>query len=94
MRDKIILIYYGDDMKNTKTCKIICKILYAVSIVLAAVFVVSTIVDRYNYDNVLSSAPFYAAVLARAVEFLLPGVIALAAAVIIDKKIKNNSSQH
>lgn len=81
-------------MKNTKTCKIICKILYAASIVLAAAFVISIIVDRYTYDNVLTSAPFYAAVLARTVEFLLPGVIALAAAVIINKKIKNNSSQH
>lgn len=81
-------------MKNTKTCKIICKILYAASIVLAAAFVISIIVDRYTYDNVLTSAPFYAAVLARTVEFLLPGVIALVAAVIINKKIKNNSSQH
>ncbi len=81
-------------MKNTKTCKIICKILYAASIVLAAAFVISIIVDRYTYDNVLTSAPFYAAVLARTVEFLLPGVIALAAAIIINKKIKNNSSQH
>lgn len=81
-------------MKNTKTCKIICKILYAASIILAAAFVISIIVDRYNYDNVLTSAPFYVAVLARTVEFLLPGVIALAAAVIINKKIKNNSSQH
>ncbi|HIY35018.1 MAG TPA: hypothetical protein IAA24_07860 [Candidatus Eubacterium faecigallinarum] len=81
-------------MKNTKTCKIICKILYAASIVLAAAFVISIIVDRYTYDNVLTSAPFYAAVLARTVEFLLPGVIALVAAIIINKKIKNNSSQH
>lgn len=81
-------------MKNTKTCKIICKILYAASIVLAAAFVISIIIDRYNYDNVLTSAPFYAAVLARTVEFLLPGVIALVAAIIINKKIKNNSSQH
>lgn len=81
-------------MKNTKTCKIICKILYAASIVLAAAFVISIIVDRYTYDNVLTSAPFYAAVLARTVEFFLPGVIALAAAIIINKKIKNNSSQH
>lgn len=75
-------------MKNTKTCKIICKILYAASIILAAAFVISIIIDRYNYDNVLTSAPFYAAVLARTVEFLLPGVIALAAAIIINKKIK------
>lgn len=81
-------------MKNTKTCKIICKILYAASIILAAAFVISIIVDRYTYDNVLTSAPFYAAVLARTVEFLLPGVIALVAAIIINKKIKNNSSQH
>lgn len=81
-------------MKNTKTCKIICKILYAASIVLAAAFVISIIVDKYTYDNVLTSAPFYAAVLARTVEFLLPGVIALVAAIIINKKIKNNSSQH
>lgn len=81
-------------MKNTKTCKIICKILYAASIILAAAFVISIIVDKYTYDNVLTSAPFYAAVLARTVEFLLPGVIALAAAIIINKKIKNNSSQH
>ena len=81
-------------MKNTKTCKIICKILYAASIILAAAFVISIIIDRYNYDNVLTSAPFYAAVLARTVEFLLPGVIALVAAIIINKKIKNNSSQH
>ena len=73
-------------MKNTKTCKIICKILYAASIVLAAAFVISIIVDRYTYDNVLTSAPFYAAVLARTVEFLLPGVIALVAAIIINKK--------
>ncbi len=81
-------------MKNTKTCKIICKILYAASIILAAAFVISIIVDKYTYDNVLTSAPFYAAVLARTVEFLLPGVIALVAAIIINKKIKNNSSQH
>lgn len=81
-------------MKNTKTCKIICKILYTASVILAAAFVISVIVDRYTYDNILTSAPFYVFLLARTLEFLLPSVIALAAAVIIDKKIKNNSSQH
>ncbi len=86
VRDEIILVECGDDMKNTKTCKMICKILYAVSVILAVAFVVSIIVDRYNYDNVLTSAPFYAAVLARTVEFLLPCVITLAAAVIMNKK--------
>lgn len=64
------------------------KLFYIVSIVLAAVFCILVAVDSYKYHTTLNSAPFYIFVLARAVVFLAPALIAFIAGRIIHKRLK------
>ncbi len=53
----------------------IYKFLYAVSLFLIIVFLIRVGIDYFNYDAFNNSAPFYAFVLERVVEFVLPSVI-------------------
>ena len=50
----------------------IYKLLYAISALLVLGFAVHTIVDAVRYDSMLTSFPFYAFIIAHAVEYLVP----------------------
>ena len=64
------------------------KIFYIAAIMLAAAFCVFVAVDSYRYTNAINSAPFYAFVLARAVVFLTPALVAFIVGKILHKKQK------
>ena len=64
------------------------KIFYIASIILAAAFCVLVAVDSYRYSNTLNSAPFYVFVLARAVVFLTPALVAFIVGKVLHKKSK------
>ena len=53
------------------------KIMYVLGIIFSMLFCVFTIKDYINYDGVNNSAPFYVFVIARAMQFMLPGIILL-----------------
>lgn len=62
----------------------VCKILYAVSVVLLIVFAIVLGVDYSRYRTY--SAPFYVYVISRAVEFVIPSIIVFVVAKIVKKK--------
>lgn len=67
----------------------IYKFLYAVSALLILGFAIHTIVDGCRYNSMLTSFPFYAFVLVRAIEYLVPSIIVFIVAVIVKKKFAN-----
>ncbi|MBQ7385090.1 MAG: hypothetical protein IJW04_01135 [Ruminococcus sp.] len=64
------------------------KIFYIAAIMLTAAFCVLVAVDSYRYTASLNSAPFYVFVLARALVFLTPALIAFIVGKILHKKSK------
>lgn len=64
----------------------IYKLLYAISALLVLGFAVHTIVDAVRYDSMLTSFPFYAFIIAHAVEYLVPALI------IADARYSNGGS--
>ncbi len=62
------------------------KFLYAVCIFLVVGFVIRLGADYFQYDNINNSAPFYVFVIARLLEFILPGIIIFVVAKIMKKK--------
>ena len=64
------------------------KVLYCVFIVLVIAFIVFLGVDFYFYDPISTSAPFYAYLIIRGLEFLLPAVIILIVCEILKRKLK------
>ena len=66
---------------------IIYKILYAVSALLLLLFIVFLCIDLYFYNDMLSSAPFYAYIIIRSLEFLLPSLIIFIVALLLKGKI-------
>ena len=64
------------------------KIFYIVAISLAAAFCVLVAVDSYKYSTSLNSAPFYVFVVARAVVFLTPALIAFIVGKVLHSKAK------
>lgn len=67
----------------------IYKFLYVAAALLVLGFTVHTIVDACRYDTMLTSFPFYAFVIAHAVEYLVPSLLVLIAAWIIKRKYAN-----
>ncbi len=67
----------------------IYKFLYTVSALLVLGFAIHTIVDGCRYNSMLTSFPFYAFVLVRAIEYLVPSIIVFIVAVIVKKKFAN-----
>lgn len=65
------------------------KLLYLISTLLVLGFAIHTIVDACRYDSMLTSFPFYAFVIAHAVEYLAPALIVLVAGLIGKKKFAN-----
>lgn len=55
----------------------IYKILYVISIILLSAFVIILGIDYFNYDKINNSAPFYAFILVRILEFVVPSIIYL-----------------
>ena len=66
----------------------IYKYLYLVSILMVCAFIILTIVDYSNYNSITTSAPFYADILLRAVEFVLPAFVFVCVGYIYQKKNK------
>ncbi len=53
----------------------IYKFLYIVCIFLIIAFAIRLGVDYFKYDNTNNSAPFYAFIIERVVEFIVPSII-------------------
>ena len=69
-------------MKRSK----ICKLLYIAALLLALSFAVTFGIDAYRYSDYFGSAPLYVYAIIRAVEFVLPGIIAFVIGIIISRK--------
>ena len=64
----------------------IYKFLYAVSIFLVIGFAIRLGVDYFKHDNISNSAPFYAFIIERLVEFIIPSIIVFIVAKVVKKK--------
>lgn len=64
----------------------IYKFLYAVCIFLILGFAIRLGVDYFKYNNINTSAPFYAYIIVRVVEFIIPSIIIFIVAKIVKKK--------
>lgn len=62
------------------------KFLYVISIFLMIGFAIRIGVDYLKYDNINNSAPFYAYVIERTIEFIVPSIIVFIVAKIAKKK--------
>ena len=69
-------------MKKTN----IHKFLFGISVLLVLGFIVHSIVDAVRYDSILTSFPFYAFIIALAVEYLIPALVICVAGLICMKK--------
>lgn len=68
------------------------KCLVLVSALLAGGFAVHTVIDACRYDRMLTSFPFYAYILVRALEYLVPSLLVLVVALIIKKTLANTAN--
>ena len=68
--------------------KKVYKYLYLASILMVCVFIILTIIDYSNYNPISTSAPFYADILLRAVEFVFPAFVFACTGYIYKKKNK------
>ncbi|HQM97404.1 MAG TPA: hypothetical protein PK705_10405 [Clostridia bacterium] len=66
------------------------KFMYIISGLLVAGFIIRLIADYIQYDPIATSFPFYASVLMRSIEFLLPSLIVFITAIIFKKFAKKN----
>ena len=64
------------------------KIAWAISGALLLAFVVFLVIDACMYNDMLTSAPFYADVIVRFFEFLLPAQILFGIGILLKKKWK------
>ena len=64
----------------------IYKFLYAVSIFLILGFAIRISVDFIKYDEMNNSAPYYAFIIIRVIEFVVPSIICFIAGKIAKKK--------
>ena len=64
----------------------IYKFLYVVSMFLVIGFTIRLGVDYFKYDNMSNSAPFYAFIIERVIEFLIPSIIVFIVAKVVKKK--------
>ena len=69
------------------------KFLYVISALLVLGFTIHTIADACRYDSMLTSFPFYAFIIAHAVEYLVPSIIVLIIALIFKKKFSNREKK-
>ncbi len=71
-------------MKNRSNA----RLFLIIAAILAGLFLIFTLMDFVGYKSSLNSAPFYAFVLVRAIEFLIPALIAFAAGLILKRKAR------
>ena len=72
--------------RNSMKKKNLHCVFWLAGILLLAGFCIGLGVDLAGYDPAAYSAPFYAFVLVRVLEFLLPGLIAFCAAFVLRRK--------
>lgn len=66
-----------------KNIRIICNI---ISAVLVIAFVIKTIVNYFQYDAIVNSAPFSVQILINAIFMIIPAIIAFIIGFVIDRK--------
>ncbi len=64
----------------------IYKLLYAVLVMLVIGFSIRLGVDYFKYNTHSNSAPFYAFIIERIVEFIIPSIIIFIVAKVVKKK--------
>ena len=64
----------------------IYKFLYAISIFLIIGFIIGISVDFIKYDEMNNSAPFYAFIIIRTIEFVAPSIICFGVGKVTKKK--------
>lgn len=65
------------------------KLFLGLSLVLIIIFIIWLIGDYLNYDPSSNSAPFYAYILVRSLEFILPSIILFVISIVLRKREKN-----
>ena len=65
------------------------KVCYGLSVLLAIGFIINTIIDYSRYDSTLNSAPFQLWIIANAIYFIVPAIIAFIVG-LIKKKTKKD----
>ena len=68
--------------------KKIYKLFYIISILLSITFIIILTIDYLKYDSITYSTPFYAFIIIRIIELLIPSIILFFIGKIIKKKIK------
>ncbi len=82
---RIFFVHQKERMKKEH----ICTFLYTVSLFLVIGFAIRVGADYLKYDDANNSAPFYAFILERAIEFLVPSIVVF----IIAKGMKKKCSK-
>ncbi len=72
-------------MKKQKVKSFFCILLYVLSGLLTVCFAVTFSIDWIGYAESFTSAPLYAILLVRVMEFLLPALLSLGAALLFQK---------
>lgn len=65
------------------------KLFLGLSLVLIIIFIIWLVIDYINYDTSSNSAPFYAYILIRSLEFILPSLILFVISIVLRKREKN-----
>ena len=63
------------------------KLFYLLSIILIVIFLVILLIDYINYD-ITTSFPFYATIIFRSIQLLIPSLISFVIGFILNKKNK------
>lgn len=63
------------------------KLFYLLSIILIIIFLIILLIDYINYDT-STSFPFYATIIFRGLQFLIPSIISFIIGFILNKKNK------
>ena len=66
-----------------KYIPMICNI---ISALLVITFIVKSIVDYFQYDKIVNSAPFFAQVLVNGLYLIIPAIIVVIVGIIVKKK--------
>ncbi len=64
----------------------IYKFLYVISLLLVIGFMIRLGADYFKYSNINNSTPFYAFVIERVIEFILPSMVVWIAAKVLKRK--------
>ncbi|HBC85188.1 MAG TPA: hypothetical protein DCZ30_07365 [Clostridiales bacterium] len=65
------------------------KFLYGISILLIFIFIIILGVDYFKYDTHSNSSPFYAFIIVRMIEFIIPSIIVFVMGKIMKKNMKS-----